>query len=82
MASRKRDRGAAPVEGWQGDKTHNAFQQRLHSPLMGSDADEALPEPRPERHRLTEDRQQHDEAEKNSEKNRVARKSGRGGASG
>ena len=68
-------------EGQHGSKTHQAFVEQLHSGASGRDRDEkeSLSEPRgsqdnPEgKHRLFEGRQQHDEADKNSEKNRLVK---------
>lgn len=80
MARDNDQEGKEPgVEGRHGDKTHSAFLEGLQG---------AAPEPetgessrlgdasRPTddgRHRLREDREQHDEAEKNSEFNRLSR---------
>lgn len=68
-------------EGQHGSKTHQAFVEQLHSGASGRERDEqeSLSEPRgsqdnPEgKHRLFEGRQQHDEADKNSEKNRLVK---------
>lgn len=59
------------VEGRHGDKTHEAFLDNLQG-----NRDEIQPQegkPIAGHHRLHEDRQQHDEAEKNSEANRLRR---------
>ena len=69
------------AEGQHGKKAHQAFLQELHSGKSGEERDEkeSLSEPRgsqdnPEgKHRIFEGRQQHDEADKNSEKNRLQR---------
>jgi hypothetical protein len=70
------------AEGQQGEKTHAAFVENLHSrdttdddaQSAGSDRDfDEFGMPKPGHHRLAEDRQQHDEAEKNSETNRERR---------
>ena len=66
-------------EGQHGSKAHQAFVEQLHSGKSDRDREEkeALNEPRgsqdnPEgKHRIFEGRQQHDEADKNSEKNRL-----------
>jgi hypothetical protein len=69
------------AEGQHGDKTHAAIIENLQgrhpdadeqaaSPQGSNDYDE-FGQPKPGRHRLTEDRQQHDPAEKNSEANRL-----------
>ena len=67
------------AEGQHGSKAHQAFLDQLHSGKSGGERDEkeSLSEPRgsqdnPEgKHRIFEGRQQHDEADKNSEKNRL-----------
>jgi hypothetical protein len=80
MAKRDNEEGKQPaVEGRHGDKTHAAFLENLQSSAPETDETDAsrLGDPaRPTedgRHRLREDRQQHDEAEKNSEFNRLRR---------
>ena len=65
-------------EGGYGDAARKANLDRLQTPQDGGDDDDAAVEqPREGRHRIHEDRQQHDEAEKNSEKNRLAREQDR-----
>jgi hypothetical protein len=73
-----------------GNRTHEAIQQQLKNGIghpaepdaaTGGSPDEKAPlkahVPGPDgKHRLTEDRQQHDEADKNSDKNRLAKKTG------
>jgi hypothetical protein len=69
------------VEGRHGDKTHEAFIEGQHGRHGGSEESEGKPQGEGQRegqdapiaghHRLFEDRQQHDEAEKNSESNRL-----------
>jgi hypothetical protein len=64
-----------------GDKAHAAFLENLHRQQTDIDQTEASPEstkdsdvygrPVSGHHRLNEDREQHDEAEKNSESNRL-----------
>ena len=82
------------AEGQQGKKTHDAFIDGLHGRHGGSPESEGVPQDNRHerehqdgavsastsdgRHRLFEDRQQHDEADKNSEKNRLARELDRG----
>ena len=77
------------AEGQHGDKTHNAFIDDLHGRHGGSEESEGAPQngnaanaandvdaygrPISGHHRLHEDREQHDEAEKNSEANRLRR---------
>jgi hypothetical protein len=70
-------------EGQQGDQTHTEFIEDLHGKHGGSEESEGVPQgqndfdeygrPTGRHHRLHEDRQQHDEAEKNSEANRLRR---------
>ena len=74
------------AEDRQGDKTHAAFLENLNHKQLGDDerremqadsnesrdADE-FGRDKPGHHRLHEDREQHDEAEKNSEFNRLSR---------
>lgn len=71
------------AEGQHGEKTRAAFIESLHhkaaaeppsdhAPPGESDVD-AAGRPIIGHHRLREDRQQHDEAEKNSEANRLGR---------
>ena len=67
-----------------GDQAHAAFIENLHRKQEETEADDAS-SPRTQddanvygrpiggHHRLNEDRQQHDEAEKNSESNRLRR---------
>jgi len=62
------------AEGQHGKKAHGAMLEQLHSGPSGEERD-AQPQQGESvdgRHRLYEDREQHDEAEKNSEKNRAA----------
>lgn len=71
------------AEGQHGERTHDAFIDGLHGRHGGSEESEGAPQEEnlsaaagvtsDGKHRLTEDRQQHDEADKNSEKNRLAR---------
>lgn len=81
-AERSGQRGPqAHGEGQHGSKTHDAFVDQLHAGTAGRERDEkeSLSEPRgsqdnPEgKHRIFEGRQQHDEADKNSEKNRLVK---------
>jgi hypothetical protein len=79
------------AEGQHGEKTHNAFLEGRHghgerpepegAPQQDNDETQAdvnvFGQPVPGHHRLFEDRQQHDEAEKNSEANRLQKKLGR-----
>jgi hypothetical protein len=59
------------AEGAHGQRTHEAIMRQINDPAPASHSEQASDHPPLEgRHRLQEDRQQHDEAEKNSEKNR------------
>jgi hypothetical protein len=88
MAKRSGNQKGAQThaEGQHGDKTHRAFLEGRHGRHGGSPESEGAPQGEPAqtdvnaygqpvqgRHRLFEDRQQHDEAEKNSESNRLAK---------
>ena len=86
MASRRRQEGGKKqnAEGMHGDRTHEAIMEQLKHglPAPAAPAAEAAGEngplkahaPAPDgKHRLTEHRQQHDEADRDSEKNRLAR---------
>ncbi len=80
MARNDNQNGKKPnVEGRHGDKTHEAFLENIHEKQPDSQSarpsplDEGKGRPIAGHHRLHEDRQQHDEAEKNSETNRVRR---------
>lgn len=73
------------AEGQHGSKTHGKFIEQLHSgngePANRSEPREASPRNPGHHnavHRLTEDREQHDEAERNSEKTRLNRRTERG----
>lgn len=65
----------AHAEGQQGEKTHNAFLEGRKTGMTDDSATEGVAErgspygatPSDGRHRLSEEREQHDEAEKNSE---------------
>ena len=67
------------AEGQHGDAAHTAFIDGLHGKHGGSEESEGAPQeensdlPIAGHHRLSEDREQHDEAEKNSEANRLRR---------
>ena len=65
----------AHAEGQQGEKTHRAFLagRRSHREegTVGDEVVRGRSGAHGGRHRLTEDRQQHDEAEKNSEQTRL-----------
>ena len=93
MSERKDERGTQNgpqqhAEGQHGKKTHSAFIDGLHGRHGGGLESEGSPqeklpeagEPIEGHHRLHEDREQHDEAEKNSEKTRLGRERERAGA--
>lgn len=70
------------AEGQHGSKTHSKFIEQLHSHANGVDRSDAVPADDEPRHhiarhnatpRLFGDRQQHDAAEKKSEKTRLHR---------
>jgi len=66
-----RQKGAQThAEGQHGKKAHSRFIETLHEGRAPS-PDELQAESQEGRHRLREDREQHDEADKNSEKNRL-----------
>jgi hypothetical protein len=80
MAKNDSNQGKQPnAEGRQGDKTHSAFLEGLQgSATSGDDSNtsrlgDASQPTNDGHHRLQEDRQQHDEAEKDSEYNRLSR---------
>lgn len=81
MARNDDEQGKKPsVEGRHGDKTHSAFLENLHTNSRndeneptGKQLGDAAQPGSDGRHRLHEDREQHDEAEKNSEYNRLGR---------
>ena len=60
------------AEGQHGEKAHSRFIEQLHERGRPS-SQELGAAPLEGRHRLDEDREQHDEADKNSEKNRLNR---------
>jgi hypothetical protein len=67
------------AEGDYGDKARQRNREELQS--GGDNEDDRAPSaapPREGRHKIHEDREQHDEADKNSEKNRLARDRDRG----
>jgi hypothetical protein len=65
------------AEGQHGAKTHRKFMEDLHEPLEPAD-DNVIARDTKGRHRLFEDRQQHDEADKNSELGRERKEQQRG----
>lgn len=84
MAQRRR-RYPETLEGRHGPKTHRELIDQLQSGASGADGGVGRPRgsrgehPRePGRARLVEGREQHDEADKNSESNRLHKDLGRG----
>ena len=80
MAKHDNEKGKQPnAEGRHGDKTHSAFLENLQGDDREAEEKDATrlgDASRPTddgRHRLEEGREQHDEAEKNSEFNRLGR---------
>jgi hypothetical protein len=84
--SKRKGRQQGPqthAEGEHGDKTHSEFIEEIHGRHGGSEESEGSPQggndfdafgrPTGGHHRLDEDREQHDEAERNSEANRLRR---------
>lgn len=61
------------AEGQQGPKTTARQQEQLHSGDRGETARQDAQHPADGKHRLFEQREQHDEADLNSEKNRLSR---------
>jgi hypothetical protein len=59
------------AEGQQGEKTRRRFQEQLHSGEHHETAHREAKHPNDGGHRLFEQREQHDEADLNSEKNRL-----------
>jgi hypothetical protein len=68
------------AEGQHGERTHSRFQEQLHE-SRETEADNVIETHREGKHRLDEDREQHDEADKNQDKNRInkSRRDGNGG---
>lgn len=67
------------AEGQHGGKTHDRFVEQLAEGRPRERSEQEV-NAQPGSHRLREDRQQHDEAEKDSEKNRLAIEADRGRA--
>jgi len=67
------------AEGEYGDVARKANQERLESPLDAEDSDDDVIARSGEgRHHIYEDRQQHDDADLNAEKNRVSHDQSKG----
>lgn len=65
---KKRETGPQQhAEGQHGGKTHQRFIEQLHEPVAPSEERESAGKRIEGHHRLNEERQQHDPAEKNSE---------------
>jgi hypothetical protein len=80
MSKNDNGQGKQPnAEDRQGEKTHEAFLEGLHGRVdeaadaQSSRLGDASHPTDDGRHRLREDREQHDEAEKDSEYNRLSR---------
>jgi hypothetical protein len=58
-------------EGGHGDRTHKKIVEQLKSNKHGTDKNDNPLEDAQGKHHIYEDRQQHDEADKNSEKDRL-----------
>lgn len=72
MADKGQQKGAQTHgEGMQGEKTHARLQEELRSGPSGEPAEERHAHDTPGKHRLFEGREQHDEADRNSDKNRL-----------
>ena len=71
----KRQKGAQRhAEGTHGEVTRRAIREQINSGSRHEEPSQSDPvEPKLGRHKIHEDREQHDEADKNSEKNRLAR---------
>lgn len=68
------------AEGQHGEKAHARFVEQLHQPMRDDPDDNVIHSDTTGEHRLFENREQHDEAEKNSEHNRLnAEQQKRGG---
>jgi hypothetical protein len=82
-AGGQQDGKPAHAEGRHGDKTHARFQEQLHSRPSEPAATDRMEEHHEQsgyegKRRLVEDREQHDEAERNSEKVRLTKDRDRG----
>ena len=79
MKDRSNDQPGAQrhAEGEYGDRARKRNREQLQEPLEAEQPDgqqtDGSNDSSVGRHRIYEDRQQHDEADKNSEKNRLAR---------
>jgi hypothetical protein len=75
---KRRDPRSLHAEGQHGPRTHARFVERLHEAPPAEPTDEIVKRNRKRaadqgKRRLVEDRQQHDEGEKNSERTRFAK---------
>ena len=78
-ANKQQPPGQDHPEGGYGDRSRDANRERIQ---RRGDADDMESNTQPHHeggHKIYEDRQQHDEADKNSEKNRLRRDRSRGG---
>lgn len=84
MGKRRTDRGLAHpgethhAEDAHGPKTRRAFIDQLQSGSASGDDEERVARPRAGRHRLAENREQHDKPDQNAEANRMRRAVQRG----
>ncbi len=78
----KQKGGQQHAHGTHGERTHQAIIEQINAGGRGERMaeDAAEPEMIKGRHKIHEDREQHDEADKNSEKNRLQRDRGEGGS--
>lgn len=84
---KRRDPRSLHAEGQHGPRTHARFVEQLHEAPPAEPADEVVKRIRKRaanqgKRRLVEDRQQHDESEKNSERTRFAKEYKQGRADG
>ena len=74
MAKKGNQKGAQRhPEGAHGDKAHAHLQEQLRSGSSGTPREDDTSHDEAGKHRLFEGREQHDEADRNSEKNRLDR---------
>lgn len=81
---KRRDPKSLHAEGQHGPRTHTRFVEQLHERPPAEPVKDVVERKRKRaaqegKRRLVQDRQQHDEGEKNSERTRLARETGPGG---
>jgi len=69
----KQDGAQAHPEGGHGDRTRERLRDQLESGVSEPAAEDVAAPRRQGKHRIHEDREQHDEADLRSEQNRLAR---------